>query len=104
MEIRGKLVRKNFLKKIFISEKLDKEEYDRITEEKRLEKEKRHQESIRKFTERYIAIICAIPYIWAIINAFKNLVNYDLGVINIIMQLLRLVFLRLVCFLLGLLP
>lgn len=67
--------------------KRDKEENDRITEEKRLEKEKRHQESIRKFTEGYIGITCAIPYIWAIINAFTNMVNYDLDIFNIIMQL-----------------
>lgn len=47
--------------------KLDKEEKKRIKEEKA----KQHQETIRSVIERYIGIICAIPYIWVTINGLK---------------------------------
>lgn len=68
--------------------KVDKEEFDRITEEKKKEEEKKRQEGIRTFTDRYITIVCAVPYIWAIVNAFRNMVNYELGGFEILMQLI----------------
>ena len=76
------------LKRYLYQTKLDKEEAERIKEEKRIEEDKRHQESIQKFIERYIAIICAIPYIWVIVNAFSKMINFELGIIDIIMQLI----------------
>jgi hypothetical protein len=75
-------------KRYSYQKKVDREEEKRITEEKRLEKEKRYQESVKKFTEWYIAIVCAVPYLWAIVNAFRNMVNYELDFIDIIMQLI----------------
>lgn len=68
--------------------KVDKEEFDRITEEKKIDNEKKRQESIMLFTERYNSVVCAIPYIWVLVNGVKNMVNFDLDLFQILFQLL----------------
>lgn len=68
--------------------KVDKEKFDRNTEKNKIEKEKRHQEAISYFTDRYIVIVCAVPYIWALVNGFRKIVNFDLGIVSIILQLM----------------
>lgn len=72
--------------------KLEKEEKDRIAEEKRKEQEKLLQDRKGKFIARYAMIICAIPYLWAITNLFRKMVDYDTTFWNLLYQLFAAVF------------
>jgi len=67
--------------------KLEKEEKDRIAEEKRKEQEKLLQDRKGKFIAWYAMIICAIPYLWAITNLFRKMVDYDTTFWNLLYQL-----------------
>ena len=73
--------------------KLEKAEYDRITEEKRIEKDKLRQKRKENFIGWYAMIICAIPYLWAISNVFRNMVDYDSDFWDLINQLFIAAFL-----------
>ena len=63
--------------------KLEKEENDRIAEENR----KLLKERKEKFIVWYAMIICAIPYLWAITNVFRKMVDYDSTFWNLLYQL-----------------
>lgn len=58
-----------------------------MKEERRIEKERQHQETTNKFIEWYTQIVCAIPYLLAVVYVFKNMVNYDLELFTVIVQL-----------------
>lgn len=74
-------------KRYLYQTKLDKEESDRIKEERRIAEETRHQDAIYTFTTSYIVIVCAIPYIWVIVNFFKKNIDFESDIIFIIIEL-----------------
>ncbi len=75
-------------KRLSYQKKLDKEESIKKIEEARQKKEEQYQKHVETFIDSYIGIVCAIPYLWAIVNAFRNTVNYDVDFFDIFFQLL----------------
>ena len=73
--------------------KLEKAEYDRKKEEERIEKEKLRQKRKENFIGWYAMIICAIPYLWAISNVYRNMVDFDSDFWDLVNQLFVAVFL-----------
>lgn len=71
-------------KRLLYQKKLDKEEQERIAEEKRIEKEEKKKERIERYTDYYIQIACILPYIWVLSNIVRNKIDFDLGWFRVI--------------------
>ncbi len=77
------------IKRKHIQDIKDAEELLRKEEEIKKKKQEKKEEICCNIRQAYFIVVCAIPYIWALIKFFKT-INFNLGFIDIIGQLIVL--------------